>query len=352
MDSPTSAVIDGAVLRTTLLQTLDARTTHRGEIVLPCIPAPLDHYVERLREFFEGVGKPLSRDELDSLRELLLQNLEAGFRAAAGAKLIVTYQTSVTNSLRKNLECAVAARGTEQYGGWGQTEDGDDQPPFGTHPDARILALLDELGEPGAAPVLDVGAGTGRNALPLARRGHPVDAIEPAPQFADELRRTAQSEGLPVNVIGTDFFDPGMTLTKGRYALGVLAEVVPHFRSPAQLRDLFERMSECLTEEGLLAFNVFLCASGYEPDALARQMAEVGWSALFTRDELAEAMAGLPLTLVSDDSVVDYERAHLPASAWPPTTWFADWASGRSVFPVPDGRPPAELRWIVLRRFG
>ncbi len=351
--SPAPAVTDPAVLRRTLLQTLDARTTHRGEIVLPCIPEPLEHYIALLRAFFANLGKPLSSDELDRLRELLRQSLEAGFQAAADAKLIVTYQTSVTNSLRKNLECSVATRGTaEQYQGWGQAEDGDAESPFGSHPDARVIALLDELGDPAAAPILDVGAGTGRNALPLARRGHPVEAIEPAPQFAEALRRAAQAEGLAINVVATDFVDTRTTLAEHHFRLAILAEVVPHFRSPSQLRELFERMCETLTEDGLLVLNLFLCAPEYEPDALARQMAEVGWSALFTRDELARAMAGLPLTLVSDESVVEYERAHLPASAWPPTAWFADWASGRSLFPIPEGRPPAELRWILLRRSG
>jgi tRNA1(Val) A37 N6-methylase TrmN6 len=39
--------------------------------------------------------------------------------------------------------------------------------------------------------VLDIGGGTGRNALALARRGHPVDVVESTSKFADMIRADA-----------------------------------------------------------------------------------------------------------------------------------------------------------------
>jgi 16S rRNA A1518/A1519 N6-dimethyltransferase RsmA/KsgA/DIM1 with predicted DNA glycosylase/AP lyase activity len=36
--------------------------------------------------------------------------------------------------------------------------------------------------------MLDIGGGTGRNTLALARRGHPVDVVEMTPKFADTIR--------------------------------------------------------------------------------------------------------------------------------------------------------------------
>lgn len=50
-----------------------------------------------------------------------------------------------------------------------------------------------------AGTILDIGAGTGRASLPLARAGHPVTAVEPNPTMLDGLRDT--SAGLPVTVI-------------------------------------------------------------------------------------------------------------------------------------------------------
>lgn len=64
------------------------------------------------------------------------------------------------------------------------------------------LPLWRQLADAADGPVLDVGAGTGRVSVDLARRGHPVIAVELAATLADELRRRA--EGLPITVICAD----------------------------------------------------------------------------------------------------------------------------------------------------
>ncbi|MEI9947430.1 MAG: hypothetical protein WDO74_00200 [Pseudomonadota bacterium] len=71
---------------------------------------------------------------------------------------------------------------------------------------------------------------------------------------------------------------------------------------------------------------------------------------MFTRRELQEALADEPLQLISDESVQAYERANLPAEAWPPTGWFETWTGGQDLFDLPAGKPPLELRWLVYRK--
>jgi len=61
--------------------------------------------------------------------------------------------------------------------------------------------LCGAAGLPLAASVLDIGAGTGRVAVPLAERGCAVVAVEPARGMVDELRAKASSDRLAV-VIG------------------------------------------------------------------------------------------------------------------------------------------------------
>ena len=51
-----------------------------------------------------------------------------------------------------------------------------------------MWALAGQAVDPKSLWVLDIGAGTGRNTMALARRGHPVDAVEMTPKFADIIR--------------------------------------------------------------------------------------------------------------------------------------------------------------------
>ncbi|MCK9249056.1 MAG: class I SAM-dependent methyltransferase [Solirubrobacteraceae bacterium] len=56
--------------------------------------------------------------------------------------------------------------------------------------------------------VLDVGCGTGRVALDLARAGHRVLAFDVEPAFRDEVRRRAAAPGLPVDAVVGDMSEP------------------------------------------------------------------------------------------------------------------------------------------------
>lgn len=343
-------VRDEALLGRALYSNLHARTTHRGRVELACLPSCLDHYVQQLAALFRMLGKPLTEAELGQLRPLIERNLNEGFRAASGAKLIVQYEVTVTQALQKNLAVNVSTMVpslADEFTSWGSARQG---PLFGSHPDARVMSLVERLGDPAATRVLDVGAGTGRNTLPLARLGFAVDALELTPEFARQIQSAAQAERLPVRVLQADIFDEPSPLAPDTYRLAVLAEVVSHFRAAEQLRRLLGRMVDVLQSGGLLLFNAFLAEPGYQPDALAREMAQVAWASLFTRDELQAALDGLPLQAIADDSVYDYEREHLPPEAWPPTGWFAAWTNGLSICPVQEGYPPIEMRWLLFRR--
>jgi SAM-dependent methyltransferase len=69
---------------------------------------------------------------------------------------------------------------------------------------AADLPLWEELADRAGGPVLELGAGTGRVALHLARRGHSVTAVELVPELTEELARRASASGLDVNPVAGD----------------------------------------------------------------------------------------------------------------------------------------------------
>jgi SAM-dependent methyltransferase len=67
------------------------------------------------------------------------------------------------------------------------------------------LPLWRHLAEEAGGPVLDVGAGTGRVALDLARAGHDVTALDVDADLLAELE--ARADGLPIRTILADAAD-------------------------------------------------------------------------------------------------------------------------------------------------
>jgi SAM-dependent methyltransferase len=321
------------------------RSAVNGELTLPAVPAMIDEYVTMCDTLFAGVGRKFNDDELAHLRRVLEGQLAAAYSASTRSKIVITYNAEVGSSLHYEVNARWWTL-ADAYENWISTR----QPPlFGTEPDARVWALANEAVDPRTHPVLEIGGGTGRNAIPLARRGHPVDVVEMTPKFADMIRADAQKESLDVRIIVRDVFATKDDLRQD-YQLMVLSEVTPDFRSTQQLRGLFEVAAHCLASRGRLVFNIFLARGGYTPDQAAREFGAQEYTGMFTRHEMAAAAAGQPLELVADDSVYDYEQAHLPQGAWPPTSWYANWVSGLDVFPVEREMSPIEMRWLVFRK--
>jgi SAM-dependent methyltransferase len=208
-----------------------------------------------------------STEQSGRLREVLAGQLAAAYAASPRSEIVITHDSPVGLTVNYHVKAVWNTIGGT-YDGW---VAGRQPPYFGTSPDARVWALAREAADPAACPVLDIGAGTGRNSLALARRGHPVDAVEMSLQFAAVLRADAAKESLPVAVLERDVFEPCDDL-RHDYGLVVLSEVVSDFRTVEQLRRVFELAADRLAPDGRLVFNVFLPRDGYEPDAAAHEL--------------------------------------------------------------------------------
>lgn len=104
---------------------------------------------------------------------------------------------------------------------------------------------------PGMA--LDIGAGTGRDALWLLEHGWKVTAIEPA----QGLRQTGQKKTGPT-VQWLDDQMPALNCLKGstsKYDLILLSAVWMHL-PPSERPLTFQRLMECLSADGLMIMTI------------------------------------------------------------------------------------------------
>jgi SAM-dependent methyltransferase len=118
----------------------------------------------------------------------------------------------------------------------------------------------------GGRPILDLGAGTGRLAIPLARDGHHVVAMDQAPSMLERLRqRVAQAPAAVAGRIETREGDlRTFDLGRRRFGLAIAAfNVVEHLYTRVELAAFLARTAAHLEPDGTLAFDV--------------QMPDLGW---------------------------------------------------------------------------
>ena len=163
------------------------RSVVTGEITLPAVPAMIDEYVTMCDTIFAAVGRNFTAEQLANAKSSLEGQLAEAFAASQRSNIVISFNAPVGTVLNYHVKPEwFTVEGT--YEQWVATRE---PPLFGTEPDARVLALADETADPTTHRVLDIGAGTGRNALALARRGHPTDVVEVTAKFADMIRSDA-----------------------------------------------------------------------------------------------------------------------------------------------------------------
>lgn len=314
----------------------------QGTLTFPCLPAATDIIVLRIVAAVNGVGRGVATETIEALRASIRKKTQQGYAQSPHHRLIVKYGSDAADPKLVNFETSVFA--TEAYAAWGVRAG---QSQFGERPDAMAVALVTELGAMGLK-VLDVGAGTGRNAMALAKLGCAVDAVELNPEFAKLAAKAGVPHGL--NFITGDFLDVELALRRAPYDLVLLAEVISsHAPDVAVLRHFFTRMRAVLRPGGLALCSLFVADDEEVLSDLARQVGNHYLSCPFSARDLAQALAETGFTLLQDQPVAAVERAEAAPGTWPPTEWFEDWAAGRNVFALPHDVPsPLELKWLTF----
>ncbi|HYH61614.1 MAG TPA: class I SAM-dependent methyltransferase [Solirubrobacterales bacterium] len=111
--------------------------------------------------------------------------------------------------------------------------------------------LWRELASAAGGPILDVGCGTGRVAIELARHGNHVLGVDIEPAFVAALRDRAAARRLEAGAVVDDILD---LQVEGEFALVIVPmQTIQLFESADERRAAFEGMRRRLAPRGLIA---------------------------------------------------------------------------------------------------
>ena len=158
LPKPGPPLIDSNRLKLILKERLKKNIGIKGEFYLPCLPSMLEDYLKLLSDFLTNLGQNLDSAQTENLRTLIANALAEGFKNSPHANLIVSYfpansQIGLAGGITLNTKIQIESM-AQKYHSW---PDIRPEPLFGSHPDAKVIAIAAELGEPGKAPILDVG---------------------------------------------------------------------------------------------------------------------------------------------------------------------------------------------------
>ncbi|MGE0599452.1 MAG: class I SAM-dependent methyltransferase [Dehalococcoidia bacterium] len=114
-------------------------------------------------------------------------------------------------------------------------------------------------------PVLEVGTGTGRIALELARAGHEVTGIDPSPAMLARARAKAEADALDVSFIEGRATE--LALERDHYGLVLVPlDVLLYCEDGEEQVELLRCLGEALVFNGLLAIDVPGPAASLDPE--------------------------------------------------------------------------------------
>jgi SAM-dependent methyltransferase len=118
---------------------------------------------------------------------------------------------------------------------------------------ARGAAEIDalKLSSPKGAVAVDLGAGFGMHAIPLAQRGFNVTAIDNCRVLLDELR--ARSGALPITICEADLLEFRAFVTHDAAVIVCMGDTLTHLPALSAVESLLDSVGAALARNGVFA---------------------------------------------------------------------------------------------------
>ncbi len=171
---------------------------------------------------------------------------------------------------------------------------------FGPEPEALLRKFVREMDK--SRPVLDIGAGQGRNALFLAREGFAVHAIDPSKAAVESIAAAAAKENLPIRTkrCGFETFVPGTSIPGTAAYSGVLLFGLVQILTLKSIGLLVGKASDWTGPGGLVFVTAFTTA---DP---AFKEGRGGMKTYLEPGEILELFAGLAAEIAGGFEVVHH----------------------------------------------
>jgi malonyl-CoA O-methyltransferase len=193
----------------------------------------------------------------------------------------------------------------EGYAIWASTYD-NEQNPLIVIEEPRVTELTSSLS---ITRALDVGTGTGRHALSLARRGIHVTAIDQSPEMLANAQQKAQREGLQIDFHLASLTD-GLPFATGQFDFLINALMLCH------LPDIAGAIHECCR---VVQPGGYLLITDFHPDGIER-----GWRTTFSLADSKYTLPNTPhtragyLQALTNEGCIIHQVIDIPVRTIPP----------------------------------
>ncbi len=140
--------------------------------------------------------------------------------------------------------------------------------------DWEVDFLADVLELTPGSKVLDVLAGYGRHALPLARRGYELTAVDISEEYCRELKQAARAEELSVTILQGDF--DKITLPERTYAAAYCLGNSFSFFPREEMQHFLNKIADHLPTGGYFVAHTQMLAESVFPNFQERTWMPVG----------------------------------------------------------------------------
>lgn len=140
--------------------------------------------------------------------------------------------------------------------------------------DWEVDFLADVLELTPGSKVLDVMAGYGRHALPLAKRGYELTAVDISEEYCQELKQAVRAENLPVTVLQGEFGE--MPLPEATYAAAYCLGNSFSFFPREEMQRFLQKIASHLPSGGCFVAHTQMLAESVFPNFQERTWMPVG----------------------------------------------------------------------------